>query len=190
MITDASNSERDQINAMAQERRAKAGELGAHRVTLPEKPYGLASGDEIVFTGQYRIPGEQRVENGITGTILNVHRGESRVTIKTKEREPREVDVDTSEFADISLAYAVHVHKGQGLTAETSGILTGACLWQTDRGREPDNPAQLEPPSATPANPTIRTATPTSTRRSRKRKTASKPTSATTPKTATTTTGS
>ncbi len=42
MITDASNAERDQINAMAQERRAAAGELGSHRVELPGKPYGLA----------------------------------------------------------------------------------------------------------------------------------------------------
>jgi ATP-dependent exoDNAse (exonuclease V) alpha subunit len=133
MITDASNKERDQMNAMAQERRAQAGELGAHRVNLPGKPYGLASGDEIIFTGQYHIPGQKRVENGITGTIVDTSRreGEDRVTIKTKEREPREVDVDTSKFADISLAYAVHVYKAQGLTAETTGVLTGG--WQTDK---------------------------------------------------------
>ena len=42
MITDASNKERDQINAIAQQRRAEAGELGSHRVELPGKPYGLA----------------------------------------------------------------------------------------------------------------------------------------------------
>jgi conjugative relaxase-like TrwC/TraI family protein len=131
MITDASNKERDQINAMAQERRAHAGELGSHRVNLPGKPYELAAGDEIIFTGQYRIPGNKRVENGITGTILDTTRDTEKVTIKTTEREPREVQLDTSEFSDISLAYAVHVHKGQGLTAETSGILTGG--WQTDK---------------------------------------------------------
>jgi conjugative relaxase-like TrwC/TraI family protein len=131
MITDASNLERDQINAMAQERRAQAGELGAHRIELPDKPYGLASGDEVIFAAQFYPPGEKRVENGITGTITDTSREESQVTIETRESPPREVRVDTSEFNDIGLAYAVHVHKAQGLTAQTSGILTGG--WQTDR---------------------------------------------------------
>ena len=36
-----------------------------------------------------------------------------------------------NQFSELSLAYAVHVNKGQGLTTETSGILTGG--WQTDR---------------------------------------------------------
>ncbi|HEY7934929.1 MAG TPA: MobF family relaxase [Solirubrobacteraceae bacterium] len=131
MITDASNLERDQMNAMAQERRAQAGELGAHRVELPGKPYGLASGDEVIFSAQYRIPGEKRIENGITGAVVDASRDEDKVTIKTHELEPREVDVDTTEFSDLSLAYAVHVNKGQGITAETSGILIGG--WQTDK---------------------------------------------------------
>jgi conjugative relaxase-like TrwC/TraI family protein len=131
MITDASNKERDQINAVAQERRAEAGELGAHRVELPGKPYGLASGDQVIFTGQYRIPGQQRVENGITGTVVDTSREEDRVTIATEEHEPREVQLDTREFSELSLGYAVHVWKGQGLTAETSGVLMGG--WQTDR---------------------------------------------------------
>jgi hypothetical protein len=43
MITDASNTERDQINALAQQHRAQAGELGSHQVSLPGKPYSLAS---------------------------------------------------------------------------------------------------------------------------------------------------
>jgi conjugative relaxase-like TrwC/TraI family protein len=133
MITDASNRERDQINAMAQEHRAEAGELGAHRVELPGKPYGFAAGDHVIFTAQHPVPGDKRVENGITGTIVHTGRGEDerRVTITTDEREPRDVNVDTARFSDVSLAYAVHVHKAQGLTAETSGILTGS--WQTDR---------------------------------------------------------
>jgi conjugative relaxase-like TrwC/TraI family protein len=131
MITDASNRERDQINVLAQERRARAGELGSERVELPEKPYALASGDEVMFTGQYQIPGSRRIENGILGTVLETSGDQDRVTIKTKEQEPREVQVRTGEFSELSLAYAVHVHKGQGLTATTAGVLTGG--WQTDR---------------------------------------------------------
>jgi ATP-dependent exoDNAse (exonuclease V) alpha subunit len=131
MITDASNKERDQINAMAQERRTQAGELGAHRVELPGKPYGLASGDQVIFTGQDYIPGEKRVENGITGTVIDTSRDEDKVTINTRESPPRDVEVDTKEFSDLSLGYAVHIYKGQGLTAETSQILTGG--WQTDK---------------------------------------------------------
>ncbi len=131
MITDASNKERDQINAMAQERRAAAGELGAHRVELPGKPYGLAAGDEVIFSAQLPVSGERRVENGITGSIVDADLDLGRVTVETHEREPREVEVDTAKFSDLNLGYAVHVYKAQGITAETSGILTGG--WQTDR---------------------------------------------------------
>jgi ATP-dependent exoDNAse (exonuclease V) alpha subunit len=133
MITDASNKERDQINALAQEHRARAGELGSHQVQLPGKPYGLAAGDEIIFTGQHHPPGQQRVENGITGTITDTSRDqhEHQVTIKTRENPPRDVSVNTNEFHDLSLGYAVHVYKAQGLTAERASILTGG--WQTDR---------------------------------------------------------
>ncbi len=133
MITDASNKERDQINALAQEHRARAGELGSHQVELPGKPYGLAAGDEVIFTAQHHPPGRQRVENGITGTITDTSRDEhqQQVSIKTRENPPREVQVNTSEFHDLSLAYAVHVYKAQGLTTERASILTGS--WQTDR---------------------------------------------------------
>jgi conjugative relaxase-like TrwC/TraI family protein len=131
MITDASNAERDQINAMAQERRAEAGELGSHRVELPGKPYGLHAGDEVIFSAQFQIPGQKRIENGISGTVLDTARHKDRVTIETHERKPREVVVDTAKFSDLNLGYAVHVYKAQGITAEASGILTGG--WQSDK---------------------------------------------------------
>jgi hypothetical protein len=131
MITDASNMERDQMNAMAQDRRVQAGELGADQVELPGKPYGLRAGDEIIFTAKFSVPGEQRIKNGITGTVIDTSRREDKVTIKTNEHESREIEVDTGKFSDLSLSYAVHVNKGQGITVETSGILIGG--WQTDK---------------------------------------------------------
>jgi conjugative relaxase-like TrwC/TraI family protein len=131
MITDGSNNERDSLNGMAQERRAQVGELGARTVQLPGKPYGLAAGDQVIFTGQYRIPGAPRVENGITGTIIHASRDQDVVTIQTGEPEPRDIQVDTSKFSDLSLGYATHIRKGQGLTTETSQVLAGG--WQTDK---------------------------------------------------------
>lgn len=131
MITDSSNEERDAMNALAQDRRAQAGELGSHRVGLLGKPYGLAAGDEVIFTKKYKIKRLKRVENGITGTIVHASTNEDKVTIRTRESPPRDVEVDTEKFSEISLAYAVHIRKGQGLTSETSGILAGG--WQTDR---------------------------------------------------------
>ena len=117
---------------MAQERRAQAGELGSHRVELPDKPYGLRAGRRgDLLRPSSRSLASGRVENGITGTVLDTDRDEDRVTIETHEREPREVDGRHREFSDINLGYAVHVYKAQGITAEASGILTGG--WQTDR---------------------------------------------------------
>jgi conjugative relaxase-like TrwC/TraI family protein len=129
MITDASNAERDQINAMAQERRATAGELGAQRAELPGKPYGLAAGDEVIFSAPFQEVGQRRVENGITGTVVDVDR--DKVAIQTHEQEPHEVRLDTRRFSEVNLAYAVHVYKAQGITAEESQVLIGG--WQSDR---------------------------------------------------------
>jgi ATP-dependent exoDNAse (exonuclease V) alpha subunit len=131
MITDASNIERDQINAMAQERRAARGELGSDRVQLPGKPYGLAAGDEVIFSAPFKVPGDRRIENGITGTVSDVNTKTNRVLIQTDERESREVEVDSSKFSDLNLSYAVHVYKAQGITAESAEVLIGG--WQTDR---------------------------------------------------------
>ncbi len=76
-------------------------------------------------------PDEQRIKNGITATVIDAGRHEDKVTIKTNEHEPREIEIDTGKFSDLSLNYAMHVNKGQGITAETSGILIGG--WQTDK---------------------------------------------------------
>ncbi|HVC07536.1 MAG TPA: hypothetical protein VND98_08145 [Solirubrobacterales bacterium] len=72
----------------------------------------------------------ERVDEAF-GTVVDADRDRDRVTIETHERELREVAIDTTQFSDLSLGYAVHVYKAQGITAEASGILTGG--WQTDR---------------------------------------------------------
>ncbi len=133
MVTDASNDELDRLNALAQQRRVAAGELGHRRARLPDRPYDLAAGDEIVLTGQLRLPGEPRVENGTRATVQSVSGRTDAVVMRTEEPQPRRVEFSTGEFRDVRLAYAQHVYKAQGLTADRALVLTGG--WQTDRER-------------------------------------------------------
>ncbi len=132
MLTDASNVELDRINALARERRAQAGELGACSVELPDRPYGLAAGDEVIFTAPLYQPSQPRVENGTLGTVLEVS-GEDRVSIQTKGAQEREVQLGAEELDGLRLAYAQHLYKAQGRTVDRSFVLTGG--WQTDRER-------------------------------------------------------
>jgi hypothetical protein len=133
MITDASNYELDRLNQQAQQQRDLAGELGEQRVQLPERPYGVARGDEVLFAAQHRVPGDRRVENGTRAHVVDVDERTSSVRVRTEEPEPREVDVDTKELDELRLSYAQHVYKAQGLTADRALVLTGG--WQTDRER-------------------------------------------------------
>ncbi|MGP0101918.1 MAG: MobF family relaxase [Solirubrobacteraceae bacterium] len=132
MLTDASNVELDRINARAQEHRAQAGELGADRVQLPDRPYGLAAGDEVIFTAAFHQPGAPRVENGTLASVTSVD-GRSEIAVQTRGALERTVHVDTAQFNDLRLAYAQHIYKAQGATVERAFVLTGG--WQADRER-------------------------------------------------------
>jgi len=133
MLTDATNAELDQINHKAQQARDQNNELGAERVQLPDVPYGIASGDQVVFTKAMPVPGQQRVENGKRGTVVLADGSEKTLTIQIDGASPREVPVDTAEHKDLRLGYAQHVYKGLGLTVDRAHALIGG--WQTDRER-------------------------------------------------------
>ena len=131
MLTDASNRELDVLNQQAQQHRIQAGELGTNRAVLSERPYALAPGDHVIFTKPLVVPDQDRVESGTLGTVQDVH-SEHHVRIATRGAKEREVDVDTRK-TDLRLAYAQHVYKAQGLTADRALVLIGG--WQTDRER-------------------------------------------------------
>jgi len=131
MIADASNHEIDHLNRQAQEHREAAGELGAERVQLPERPYALAKGDEVLFSAQHHLPGQQRVENGTRGQVVAVDERSSSVRVRVEELRPRNVDVNPEDLHRLRLAYAQHVYKAQGLTTDRALVLNGG--WQTDR---------------------------------------------------------
>ncbi len=132
MITDASNAERDQINAMAQERRAAGGRARltpgrAARQAL--RPARRRRGDLLRPVPHPPARGGSRTGSPAPSSTPTATRtgSRSRPTSASRARwrsTPR-------EFSDLNLGYAVHVYKAQGITAEASGILTGG--WQTDR---------------------------------------------------------
>jgi conjugative relaxase-like TrwC/TraI family protein len=132
MLTDASNAEMDAINAAAQERRARLGELGALRVELPGRPYDLAAGDEVMLTAAFYPRGGERVENGTVADVIGTG-GIRGATLRTREAQAREVEINTREFAELRLAYAQHVYKAQGRTVDEAFVLMGG--WQTDKER-------------------------------------------------------
>ncbi len=96
-------------------------ELGAAHAQLPDRPYSLAAGDEVIFTAALDQPAAPRVR-----TVVSVD-GRSEIAVQTRGAYEQEIHVDTAEFHDMRLAYAQHVYKA---TADRALVLTGG--WQTD----------------------------------------------------------
>ena len=82
LISDASNKEIARLNARAQHYRAERGELGELEVDVPGMHYGIRAGDRVAMIDQHHEHGQQRIENGSLGTVVNVSdpaRGSGRV---------------------------------------------------------------------------------------------------------------
>ena len=88
MITDASNHELDQLNSKPKNTAPKPASSDRSASRSPDRPYGLAAGDEILFTAQHRIPGQQRVENGTRGRSLAADERDRRVTDPHRGAQP------------------------------------------------------------------------------------------------------
>ena len=101
---------------------------------LPDRPYGLAAGDEVIFTAAMHRPGraarrERHARPGRAHRSEEHHRSRSRPRARSRARcssTPRSSGTCAS-------AYAQHVYKAQGRTVDRSFVLTGG--WQTDRER-------------------------------------------------------
>jgi ATP-dependent exoDNAse (exonuclease V) alpha subunit len=130
LIADASNMEVDRLNARAQYLRAERGELGAQELPLPNRHYGLRTGDLVTFTAQHRPPGRARVENGARGEVTDVHERDDSLTV-TLDGSGRQVKLGGDQLENLRLAYAQHVYRQQGATVERSVVVTGG--WQTSR---------------------------------------------------------
>jgi conjugative relaxase-like TrwC/TraI family protein len=129
LMSDASTSEIDRMNARAQHLRAERGELGEEELQLPDVAYGLRESDRVAFVAQHRPEGERRVENGTRGEILSVDPEEQRVKVLTDGA--REVMVSGEDLSSLRLAYAQHLYRQQGATVDRAVVVTGG--WQTSQ---------------------------------------------------------
>jgi conjugative relaxase-like TrwC/TraI family protein len=129
LISDASNLEIDRLNARAQHHRAKRGELGDIEIQVPGTHYGLRAGDRIAMIAQHHQPGEQRIENGARGEVLDIDE-EGHVLIQYDATSQWRT-LTGDDLANVRLGYAQHIHRAQGATVTRSLIVTGG--WQTSR---------------------------------------------------------
>jgi conjugative relaxase-like TrwC/TraI family protein len=129
LISDASNKEIARLNARAQHFRAERGELGALEVDVPGVHYGIREGDRIAMIDQHYEPGEQRIENGSQGDVLDVS-PVGAVLIEFDVTGQRRT-LFGEDLSRLRLGYAQHIHRAQGATVTRSLVVTGG--WQTSK---------------------------------------------------------
>jgi conjugative relaxase-like TrwC/TraI family protein len=129
LISDASNNEIARLNARAQHYRAERSELGDLEVQIPGVHYGVRKGDRITLVDQHHQPGEERIENGSRGEVLDVtSAGEVRVEFDVTGHRRT---LAGNDLANVRLGYAQHIHRAQGATVTRTLVVTGG--WQTSK---------------------------------------------------------
>ncbi len=129
LISDASNKEIGRMNARAQHHRAERGELGELEVPVPGTHYGVRQGDRVAMIDQHHQAGQERIENGSRGQVLDVSpAGEVLVQFDVTGHQRTLAGED---LASLRLGYAQHIHRAQGATVTRTIVVTGG--WQTSK---------------------------------------------------------
>jgi conjugative relaxase-like TrwC/TraI family protein len=129
LISDASNQEIHRLNARAQHHRAERGELGDLEVPVPGVHYGIRRGDRVALVAQHHEPGEERVENGSRGDVLDVTPAGG--VLVEFDVTGRRRTIAGEDLANVRLGYAQHVHRAQGATVTRTLVVTGG--WQASK---------------------------------------------------------
>jgi conjugative relaxase-like TrwC/TraI family protein len=129
LISDASNKEIARLNARAQYHRAERGELGDVEIQIPGVHYGVREGDTITLIDQHHQHGEERIENGSRGQVLNITPA-GEVLVEFDMTGHRRT-LAGEDLANVRLGYAQHIHRAQGATVTRTLVVTGG--WQTSK---------------------------------------------------------
>ena len=129
LISDSSNQEIHRLNARAQHFRAQREELGEIEVPVPGVHYGVREGDRVALIDQHHEPGQDRIENGSRGQVLDIT-PQGGVLIEF-DITGRKRTLAGEDLARLRLAYAQHIHRAQGATVTRTIVVTGG--WQTSK---------------------------------------------------------
>jgi ATP-dependent exoDNAse (exonuclease V) alpha subunit len=129
LISDSSNQEIHRLNARAQHFRAERGELGETEVPVPGVHYGVREGDRVALIDQHHEPGQERIENGSRGHVLDIT-AEGNVLVEF-DVTGRKRTLAGEDLARLRLGYAQHIHRAQGATVTRTLVVTGG--WQTSK---------------------------------------------------------
>jgi conjugative relaxase-like TrwC/TraI family protein len=129
LISDSSNQEIHRLNARAQHFRAQRGELGETEVQVPGVHYGVRTGDRVALIDQHHEPGQERIENGSRGQVLDITPGGGVLVEFDVTARKRTLAGD--DLARLRLGYAQHIHRAQGATVTRTLVVTGG--WQTSK---------------------------------------------------------
>jgi conjugative relaxase-like TrwC/TraI family protein len=129
LISDASNKEIARLNARAQHHRSERGELGDLEVPVPGVHYGVRQRDRIMLIDQHHQAGEERIENGSRGQVLNITQA-GEVLVEFDVTGHRRT-LASEDLANVRLGYAQHIHRAQGATVTRTLVVTGG--WQTSK---------------------------------------------------------
>ena len=111
-----------ELNRMMQIRRRSHGQLRENSLRIDGLT--LHERDHVMIT---KNCAGLSLRNGMTGVISQVKGDELLLNLE----DGRSVIVNTQEFDQLTLGYAMSVHKAQGITCDRAFVLTGDCM--TDR---------------------------------------------------------
>jgi len=116
------NADVRELNRRLQDELIARQQLGEYSFQLGGLDFYL--GDRVMVTKNQPL---LNLRNGTTAEVVGID--EKRMWLLTEDGI--EVGINTKEFSDITLAYALSVHKSQGVTCDSALILTGDAM--TDR---------------------------------------------------------
>ncbi len=91
--------------------------------------YGVREGDRVALIDQHHEPGQERIENGSRGQVLDINPAGG--VLVEFDATGRQATFAGEDLGRLRLGYAQHIHRAQGATVTRTLVVTGG--WQTSK---------------------------------------------------------